>query len=212
MVLRVTGQTDESLQHVSPKHEAHAFVCWDWDIFIAISLDTGQTDRSQIHAPFNAWIMFAAGQFQFRQMNCSFISTLKFNMARVKTIPRKIPSHNHRKLRTAAAARRAPKPQGNKKHHRYRPGTVALREIRRFQRSTELLIRKAPFLRLIRETIQDLDKQFRVQDAAALALQEAVEAHLVSLFQDANMCAIHAKRITLMPRDIQLARRIRGDI
>ena len=116
-------------------------------------------------------------------------------------------------LATAAARKQRPHTGGVKKPHRYRPGTVALREIRRYQKSTDLLIRKAPFLRLYREIlINDLEKtDFRVRAESALALQEATEAYLVGLFEDTNLCAIHAKRVTIMPKDIQLARRIRGE-
>ncbi|KAH8046422.1 hypothetical protein JL721_12398 [Aureococcus anophagefferens] len=97
------------------------------------------------------------------------------------------------------------------KPHRYRPGTVALREIRRYQKSTELLVRKLPFQRLVREIAQDFKTDLRFQGSAVLALQEAAEAYLVGLFEDTNLCAIHAKRVTIMPKDIQLARRIRGE-
>ena len=99
---------------------------------------------------------------------------------------------------------------GVKKPHRYRPGTVALREIRRYQKSTELLIRKLPFQRLVREIAQDFKTDLRFQSAAIMALQESAEAYLVGLFEDSNLCAIHAKRVTIMPKDIQLARRIRS--
>ena len=95
-----------------------------------------------------------------------------------------------------------------KKPHRYRPGTVAFREIRRYQKSTEQLIRKLPFQRLVREIAQT---DLRFQSSAVMALQEASEAYLVGLFEDTNLCAIHAKRVTIMPKDIQLARRIRGE-
>jgi histone H3 len=98
-----------------------------------------------------------------------------------------------------------------RKPHRYRPGTVALREIRKYQKSTELLIRKLPFQRLVREIAAKFDPEKRFQSTAILALQEASEAYLVSLFADTNLCAIHAKRVTIMPKDIQLARRIRGE-
>ncbi|KAG7271321.1 hypothetical protein CRUP_014718 [Coryphaenoides rupestris] len=91
------------------------------------------------------------------------------------------------------------------------PGTVALREIRRYQKSTELLIRKLPFQRLVREIAQDFKTDLRFQSSAVMALQEASEAYLVGLFEDTNLCAIHAKRVTIMPKDIQLARRIRGE-
>ena len=100
---------------------------------------------------------------------------------------------------------------GVKRAHRFRPGTVALREIRRFQKSTELLIRKLPFQRLVREIASDYKSDLRFQSAAIYALQEATEAFMVGLFEDTNLCAIHAKRVTIMPRDIQIARRIRGD-
>src|ERR1700744_2540690 len=86
---------------------------------------------------------------------------------------------------------------GVKKPHRFRPGTVALREIRRYQKSTELLIRKLPFQRLVREIAQDFKSDLRFQSSAIGALQESVESYLVSLFEDTNLCAIHAKRVTI---------------
>ena len=111
----------------------------------------------------------------------------------------------------AAARKSAPATGGVKKPHRYRPGTVALREIRKYQKSTELLIRKLPFQRLVREIAQDFKTDLRFQSQAVLALQEAAEAYLVGLFEDTNLAAIHAKRVTIQPKDIQLARRIRGE-
>ena len=107
--------------------------------------------------------------------------------------------------------KKQPEVGGVKKPHRFRPGTVALREIRRYQKSTELLIRRMPFQRLVREIAQKFKTDLRFQASAILALQEATEAYLVALFEDSNLCAIHAKRVTIMPRDIQLARRIRGE-
>jgi len=95
--------------------------------------------------------------------------------------------------------------------HRNRPGTVALREIRKYQKTTELLIRRLPFQRLIREISQDHRGDLRFQTQAVVALQEAAEAYLVGLFEDTNLCAIHAKRVTIMPKDMQLARRLRGE-
>ena len=116
------------------------------------------------------------------------------------------------RARAAALAERAARPTGGvKKVNRFRPGTVALREIRKFQKSTELLIRKLPFQRLVREIAQDFKTDLMFQSQAILALQEAAEFYLVDLFGDANLCAIHAKRVTLLPKDIQLARRIRGE-
>ena len=114
-------------------------------------------------------------------------------------------------MASKAARKTAPATGGVKKPHRYRPGTVALREIRRYQKSTELLIRKLPFQRLVREVAQDYKTDLRFQGSAVLALQESAEAYLVGLFEDTNLAAIHAKRVTIMPKDIQLARRIRSE-
>ena len=122
--------------------------------------------------------------------------------------PRKQPAH---KQLAAKAARKGVPVTGMKKPHRYRPGTVALREIRRYQKSTELLLRKLPFQRLIREVAQDFKTDLRFQSPAIMALQEACEAYLTALFEDANLCAIHAKRVTIFPKDMQMARRIRGE-
>ncbi|KAJ4796077.1 histone H3 [Rhynchospora pubera] len=99
---------------------------------------------------------------------------------------------------------------GKRKKHRYRPGTVALREIRKFQKTTHLLIPAAPFSRLAREVTELFNKDMRWTPAGLLALHEAAEYYLVDLFEDANLCAIHAKRITVRDKDIQLARRISG--
>ena len=97
------------------------------------------------------------------------------------------------------------------KPHQYRAGTVALKDIRHFQGSTELLIRKLPLQRLVREIAQDFKTDLRFQSVVVLCLQEAAEAYLVRLFDDANLCAIHARRVTIMPKDLFLARRIRGE-
>jgi len=117
-----------------------------------------------------------------------------------------------KKLKAKVALKKAPATGGVMKPHRYRPGAVALREIRRYQKTTELLIRKLPFQRLVREIAQSFKSDFRFQSAALGALQEASEAYLVDLFGDVNLCAIHAKRVTIMQRDFHLARRIRGEI
>eukprot|EP00930_Biecheleria_cincta_P003449 TRINITY_DN10437_c0_g1_i2.p1 TRINITY_DN10437_c0_g1~~TRINITY_DN10437_c0_g1_i2.p1 ORF type:complete len:137 (+),score=28.31 TRINITY_DN10437_c0_g1_i2:165-575(+) len=114
-------------------------------------------------------------------------------------------------LAAKAARKQNPVVGTMKKTHRYRPGTVALREIRKYQKSTELLLRKLPFQRLVREIAQDVKTDLKFQSQAVLALQEAAEAYLVGLFEDTNLCAIHAKRVTIMPKDIQLARRLRGE-
>eukprot|EP00729_Bicosta_minor_P030826 gene30826-5810_t len=116
-----------------------------------------------------------------------------------------------KQLATKAARREAPACGGPKKRRKYRPGTVALREIRAYQKGTELLIRKLPFQRLVREIAHDFNTELRFQSSAVNALQEASEAYLVGLFEDTNLCAIHAKRVTIMVKDILLALRIRGE-
>lgn len=134
-------------------------------------------------------------------------------MARTKQTARKSTGGKvpRKQVASKAARKTAPASASVKKPHRYRPGTVALREIRKYQKSTELLIRKLPFQRLVREVAQDFKNDLRFQSSAVMALQEAAEAYLVSLFEDTNLCAIHAKRVTIMPRDMQLARRIRNE-
>ena len=146
-------------------------------------------------------------------------------MARVKetagkTRKKRYPSNKHvgldrRQAATAGFSGKQKKPSGSGllRARRFRPGTVALMEIRKYQKSTDLLIRKLPFARLVREVASyftPLHVQMRWQAAALEALQEAAEAYLVGLFEDSNLCTIHAKRVTVMVRDIQLARRIRG--
>lgn len=135
-------------------------------------------------------------------------------MARTKQTARKSAGGKapRKQLATKAARKGAPATKV-KKPHRWRPGTVALREIRRYQKDVNLLIRKAPFIRLVREIAQEFKKVgegVRIQASALDALQEASEAYLVQLFEDTNLCAIHAKRVTIMPKDVSLARRIKG--
>lgn len=134
-------------------------------------------------------------------------------MARTKQTARKSTGGKapRKQLGTKAAKDAALMSGGVKKPRRYRPGTVALREIRKYQKNTDLLLRKLPFQRLIREIATDFKTDLRFQSAAVCALQEACEAYLVGLFEDTNLCAIHAKRVTIMPKDMQLARRIRGE-
>lgn len=126
--------------------------------------------------------------------------------------PRRLPSGKHvKKMDPNGGRTPSSEKQNTKKPHRYRPGTVALREIRRYQKSTELLIPKSPFQRLVREIANSLKADFRFQATTIQALQEAAEAYVVGLFEDTNLCAIHANRVTVMPRDMQLSRRIRGE-
>lgn len=98
-----------------------------------------------------------------------------------------------------------------KKAFRFRPGTVALRDIKKYQKGTDLLLRKLPFQRIVREIAMTGKDGLRFQASAVLAMQEATEAHLVNLFADTCLCAIHGRRVTIMPKDIQLARRLRGE-
>src|SRR5882762_8514474 len=115
-------------------------------------------------------------------------------MARTKQTARKSTGGKapRKQMATKAARKSHPPTGGVKKPHRYRPGTVALREIRRYQKSTELLLRKLPFQRLVREIATDYSSCLRFQSSAIGALQEAAEDYLVSLFEDTNLCAIHA--------------------
>ena len=122
-------------------------------------------------------------------------------------------------LATKAARQSTPASGGVKNPHCYCPGTVALCKIHHYQKSTDLLICKVPFQRLAREVLQDLNKPGsyprvnaeRFQATSLLAIQESVEAFSVRLFEDVNLCAIHARRVTNMPKDMQLALRIRGE-
>jgi histone H3 len=134
-------------------------------------------------------------------------------MARTKQTSRKSTGGKapRKQLATKAARKSARRLGGVKKPHRYRSGTVALREIRRYQKSMELLIRKMPFQRLVREITYDPNDKIRWSATGMEAIQEAAESYLVGLFEDANLCAIHAKRVTVMPKDMHLARRIRGE-
>ena len=139
-------------------------------------------------------------------------------MARTKqTAKRSAPSavgwvaHRQNRLKTMAATKARTPVTASKRRHRYRPGMLALKDVRRYQRTTDLLIRKLPFQRLVREIAEMHKVDCRFQGTALLALQEAAEAYLVGLFEDTVLCAVHAKRVTIMPKDMQLARRIRGE-
>lgn len=131
-------------------------------------------------------------------------------MARTKQTAQ-LSTKERNRLLSLLANQKKDRQAGVPRRYRYRPGNVALREIRKYQRSTDLLLRKLPFARLVREIAQDFKHDLRFQGTALLALQEAAEAYLVSLFENTNLCAIHAKRVTIMPKDIQLARRIAGE-
>ena len=134
------------------------------------------------------------------------------NMARTKHTARK----DEVGKKQSAFAKKQPRSQKGQatmqqQMHRYQPGTVVLREIRRYQKSTELLICKLPFQHLVHEILQGHGVGYRVTLAMMLALQEAAEAYLVQLLEDSNLCAIHVKWVTIQPKDIQLARQICGE-
>ena len=136
-------------------------------------------------------------------------------MPKAKTASKKMPSKalsaskkKAGKVSKSPSKAKAPK---DRKKPRFHPGTVALREIKRYQKSTDLLIPRAPFQRLVRDICGGIDNDLRFQKHALMALQEAAEAYLVGIFEDAGLCAVHAKRQTVMKADMILARRIRGD-
>ena len=100
----------------------------------------------------------------------------------------------------------------NKRRFRRKPGVIALREIKIYQKSTEPLLRKLPFQRIVRAVTRQYKEDFRWQSGAIACLQEATETYLIGLFEDTNLLAIHAKRVTVLPKDMRLARRIRGEL
>jgi histone H3 len=140
-------------------------------------------------------------------------------MPRQKVAGKKMKSSTKKSVATGSKASKttmkkktAPAEGGIKTHNRrFKPGTVALREIKRYQKVTNLLLLKAPFQRFVRAICEGIDAQLRFQSQALLAVQEAAEMYLVGLFEDSNLCAIHANRVTVMKKDMELARRIRGE-
>ena len=118
------------------------------------------------------------------------------------------------KVKGSKAIKKAAPAEGgmkDRKKLRYKTGTVTLREVKRYQKTTDMLLPRASFQRLVRSITMDMDHSLRFQSQALHALQEASEAYIVGLFEDTNLCAIHAKRMTVMKKDMDLARRIRGD-
>ncbi|CAD5179734.1 unnamed protein product [Musa acuminata subsp. malaccensis] len=121
-------------------------------------------------------------------------------------------SRSARGKRTSESdAPQAGTPSQSRRRYRHRPGVMALREIRRLQKSWKLLIPMAPFVRLVREITNFYSKDVsRWTPEALIAIQEATETYIQGLFEDAYLCTIHAKRVTLQQKDLQLARRICG--
>ncbi len=133
-------------------------------------------------------------------------------LAQPKSPPRPVLAIQRDEMKTTQATRTHMQTNRRRRTRRYRPGTVALRDIRKYQKNGDLLLRKLPFERLVRELLQPLARPgqtLRVQARCLESLQEAAEAYLVDLFMDANLCAIHSKRVTIQPTDLLLARRLR---
>jgi len=120
-------------------------------------------------------------------------------------------SKQMKKTAPASKGIKGKKGTDEKKKIRFRPGTVALREIKRYQKATNMLLPRAPFQRLVRDICGEMDNDLRFQSQALMAIQESAEAYLVGIFEDSNLCCIHAKRVTVAKKDMDLARRIRGD-
>ena len=139
-------------------------------------------------------------------------------MPRVKQTARKtqgLPT-KRRRLLTMLPRKRAPPTGGVKKPHRYRPGTVALREIRRYQTTTDTLIPKRSFQLLVQEVVQNECRIRgieckRIQSMALLGLQTACEQYVIELFSQTQIAAIHGKRITIQPKDMSIVLQFRGD-
>ena len=115
------------------------------------------------------------------------------------------------KSRVVVKPKKKTAPSEGGKKIKFRPGTVALREIKRYQKTSHALLPKAPFQRMVRAISNDIDPEIRFQSSALTACQEAAEAYLVGVFEDTNLCAVHANRSTIMKKDMDLARRIRGE-
>ena len=113
--------------------------------------------------------------------------------------------------RTEYRNKNLPVPSEIQKKRRKKAGTHALQQIRHFQKTVCNLIQKKPFARIVREVAMEIKTDIRFQSTAVYCLQEAAEAYMVGLFEDTNLCAIHANRVTIFPKDMQLARRIRGE-
>eukprot|EP01083_Nonionella_stella_P046185 123641_1 len=124
--------------------------------------------------------------------------------------PKKMmPAKGTKDTLTKRGRKTAPMATGVMKPHRYRPGVVALREIRKYQKSSDLLLQRSAFARLVREIGQQYKADLRFQKAALEALQEATEMYIVRLFEETQACALHNKSVSIKPRDMQLVRRLR---
>ncbi len=154
--------------------------------------------------------LFKLARVNYKYDNDFSIAAIKLKASKKKMARTKLKQEKKPEKLTGVRKPRTTTP----KKRRYRPGTVALREIRKFQKSTNLLFPKAPFRRLVRELSQDYEisriQSLRYQDSALTAIQEAAESFIISLFEDTNLLALHAKRTTLMPQDMRLAMRLRS--
>ncbi|XP_034390553.1 uncharacterized protein LOC117732052 [Cyclopterus lumpus] len=193
VVSQTRGLTGDALKDVAHEavHDAHGL---GGDAGIGVDLL-----HHLVHRRLGCWVAAPGGaELHEEPLANQELERREEVMARTKQTARKSTGGKapRKQLATKAARKSAPATGGVKKPHRYRPGTVALREIRRYQKSTELLIRKLPFQRLVREIAQDFKTDLRFQSSAVMALQESSEAYLVGLFEDTNLCAIHAKRMS----------------
>lgn len=132
-------------------------------------------------------------------------------MARSKAKPQKNPAKWARRQPGLPGIDTKKKAKSKARSDIKAPGSKAIREIKRYQKTTNLLIPMAPFYRLCREILNDIGLDYKIKNEAVLALQTASEDYLVGVLSDANSCAIHAKRVTLTPKDMQLAMRLQGN-
>ena len=180
---------------------------------LKIAKSTSHPDLTMLPIPENP---LEEGGVLYRQYFCRFGMTpelREYIMLNKKWTPEHITMHVKYLAKVWRQRKReyAKCKEVSEKKRRYRLGALPLAKIRKYQKSTQSLIPKLPFRRLVREIAQNEKQDIRMQETALEALQEAAETYLVRLLDDANLCVLHTRRITLMPRDTQLARRIRGE-
>lgn len=133
----------------------------------------------------------------------------KANKAK-KDVPEKKDLKKKAKTQTQKDKTQGTQGEGSKKM-RKRPGAMALREIRKYQRSTDTVIRRLGFQRLVRDIAQQIVPEAKFQQSSLKVIQECTEMYLCRLFEDSQLCTLHAKRVTVFVKDMALAKRIRGD-
>lgn len=108
-------------------------------------------------------------------------------------------------------SKKTSKSRGEKKTRHFKPGTVALREVKRYQKTSGFLIASLPFERLVREVAQDFKADLRFSRSAVALIQLITEHYLVGILEESVLVAISAKRVSVQPKDVHLVRRIRGE-